>query len=500
MTQIIKEKRQDLYVWTPKPVHVDQCLNRKFSKQVNDTGYHTILETVFRVAKLEASNYVRATKYTKAKVESRLSGCATLVRVVVEVGLRKLRYKTVKALTEHISQTLPTADENYCAPLCKDYLKALSTLLEFKAHPEHFLGDEWHEIIDFCLETAQDLNKSKDVSESDLSNGFRSLRGSASRRGNLSRSATPNTMGDHGRFSSFNASQPAAFPQIRDSQVEIALSLKYLVSVPNAPILDRAAAIIDAIVDLLDSYQKVSSIQQILLECVNSVMSFVITNDILFALRTVTQTLPLFRRFWDVKDNTMKEPLLVLLSYAEVLLPRLISEDTTGDFKAELGALIEGLRDDYCVRRHREQLQLDDLLPVDPIDCTPSQTPLSNKTLKLRVGAFKAEQPWCLVSSSAAIMVALEKDMIAIERSVHYREHAHPSKRQRLSHHLDDLFSSIKGSVWSEKLYALQILVFVFDTISIDEIALQGHLLVLLPCLSDDDSTIASWAMFAMTS
>lgn len=479
---------------------VRSSINRGFSKQVNDTGYHTILETVFRVAKLESSNYVRATKYTKPKVESRLSGCATLVRVVVEVGLRKLRYKTVKALIEHISQTLPTADAGYCAPLCKDYLRALAALLGFKAHPEHFLGDEWHDVVDFCLETARDLNKPIHVNESGFVNETRNLHGSASLRDSHSRSATPGTTGDHSRISSLNSSQPALFHQLRDSQIEIALCLQHLTSVPNAPIFDRANAIFTTIVDLLASYSRIASIQQVLFECINSVLSRVVANDVELALPIVAKTLPLFRKFWDVKDNTLKESLLVLLSHSEVLLPRLIREDSTGDRKAELGAIVDSLRDDYCARRQREQLQLEDLSVVDDNHCTLSRMPLSNKTLELRTGVLRAEHPWCLMSLSAAVIVALENDVNALESSALEHDHDYVPKRQKLTHPLEDVFAFTKGPAGSEKLYALQIFVFVFDLKECDGNALLGHLESLLPCISDDDGSIASWAILAMTS
>lgn len=418
---------------------------------------------------------------------------------MVETGLRKLRYKTVKALLEHITQTLPTADTGYCTPLCKDYFKALVTLLEFKAHPEHFLGDEWHEIVDFCLEITRDLNRSDEVADSALSNGARALQKPVSRRDNFSRSATPSTMGDYGRMSSFNASQPATYPQLRDSQLELANCLQHLTSVPNAPLFDRAHVIVTTVVDLLVSYPKVSSIQQVLFDCINSIMSRVIAHDTKLALQLMEKVLPLFRRFWDVKDHTIKEPLLILLSYGEILLPRLIFEDTTGDRKAVLNVLVEILRDDYCARRQREQLQLEDLTFVDPTCCI-SQVPLSTKILQVRMGVHKAEQPWCLVSSSATILVVLENDASTRGSLVNTDEIDYQPKRQKLTRPLDDIFSIIKGSIPTEKQYALQILVFIFDQKQFDESSLQGNLDLLLPYLSDDDGLIASWTMLVMTS
>ncbi len=422
-----------------------------------------------------------------------------MVRVVVEIGLRKLRYKTVKALLEHITQTLPTPDAGYCAPLCKDYLKALVTLLEFKAHPEHFLGDEWHEMVDFCLDAVRDLNRVDDLADSALSNRARPLQKPVSRRNHLSRSATPSTMGDHGRLSSLNASQPATYPQLRESQLELALCLQHLTSVPNAPLFDRAHIIITTVVDLLVLYPKVSSMQQVLVDCINSIMSRVIAHDTTLALHLMEKVLPLFRRFWDAKDNKMKEPLLILLAYGEVLLPRLVSEDTTGDHKAILNALVEILRDDYCARRHREQLQLDDLTFVDPTFCM-SQAPLSTSFLQVRTGIHKAEQPWCLISSSAVVLMVLDNSATAHEGLANLGEIDYQPKRQKLARPLDDTFSFIKGPLPMEKQYALQILVFIFDKMQFDESSLQGHLDLLLPCLSDDDGLIASWTMLVITS
>ena len=468
------------------------------SKQINDTGYHTILETVFRVAKLESSNLVRATKYTKPKIESRLLGCGTLVRVIVEVGLRKLRYKTVKALIEHISQTLPTADAGYCAPLCKDYFKALANLLEYKAHPEHFLGNEWHEIVDFCIEAARDLRKSNDVGEFGFADRTRGAHVSTSRRDYPSRSTTPSTVGDHGRSSSSNASQSATYTAVRDSQVEIANCLHHLVSVSNAPICDRANVIVTCIIELLDSYPKIAAIQQLLFDCINSIISRIIADDIGLCMQLIHKILPLLRRFWDVKDNAAREPILVLLSHVEVFLPRLTSQDSTEDTRAALSALVEFLRGDYCTRRPREQLQLDDLTPIDRTRGALTQMPLCSCTLQVRAGSIKAEQPWCLIYSSAAIMVALEHETMMNERSIK-NVLEFPPKRQRLTHPLDDLFTILKESDFSEKVYALQMLVFVFDTLVIDEAPLKERLDVLLPYLSDDNGLIISWASFAMT-
>ena len=466
---------------------------------MNDTGYHTILESVFRVAKIESSNYTRATKYTKPKIESRLSACAALIRVVVEVGVQKLRHKTVKALVEHIIQTLPTADAGYCEPLCRDYLKALVCLLEFTAHPEHFLRDEWVELIDFCLEIVRDLNRTTDAYGSNLSNGSGILHKQRSNRNDFSRSASPSTGVDRGRTSMLSASQPAMFPLLRDCQLDVALCLQHLVSVPNAPISENAHDIVEVIVSSLNSYTKVASMQNALLGSINSMMFRIVADDTKLAIDTLKKMLSLFRRLWDIKDNSIKESLLILLSYGEVLLPRLIAKCSTA-IRADLDALVEILRADYCTRRQREKLQLDDLSLIDPSEYMNSQGPLRTGSIQLRCGNVKAEQPWSLLATSASILTAIEKGVIAHVKHDETDNLDHPRKRPKLTRPLDDIFRFAQGSNLSEKLFALQLLVFVFERLDFEETCLQDHLNMLVPCLSDDDGHLLSWAMLAIAS
>ena len=476
-------------------------LTAQLRVDAKDDSYHTVLESVFRAAKTDKSNYAKASKSAKTKVEGRLYACAALVRTVVEVGLKKLRYKTVKALVEHIIQTLPTADGGYCEPLTADYFRALAALLEYKAHPEHFLGDDWHEVVDFCVQAARDLIRPSEVNESGLSNGGRILNGSRTNRDVHSRSATPSTIGDYGRKSSNNISQRLADSQLKSSDDQIVLCLQHLVSVPNAPIPERADVVLATLVEMLQSYQKISSTQHTAFECINSIMSRIVAINLDLPLQTMKKVIPLLRRFWEPKEGaaTFNDTLLAFLSYGEILLPRMLSEDQTGDCSATLQALIEVLRNDYCLRRPRGQLQLDDLVLLDPSRSTSRQTPLSTETIQVDLDGLRAESPWCLISRSAAMMVALENAAIAREAPPDGDE-VQDFKRQRLEHPMDDILHHIKGSLLPEKLYGLQMLLFIYDLLPFDERTLQCHLDALLPCLSESDGSIVSWAILAMDS
>ena len=492
-----------MWTCTLRIIHACKRLGLTFQHRVDakDDSYHTVLESVFRVAQIDKSNYARASKSAKSKVEGRLFACAALVRTVVEVGLRKLRYKTVKALVEHIIQTLPTADGGYCQPLIADYFRALATLLEYKAHPEHFLGDDWHEVVDFCVQAARDLTRASEPNESGLSNGSRFVNGSTSNRAGYGRSATPSATGDYGRKSSNSISQRATEFHLKGSDDQVVLCLQHLVSVPNAPISDRADVVLATLVDILQSYQKASSTLQAAFECINAIMSRVVAMNVDLPLQTLKRVIPLLRRFWEPKEGAaaFNDTLLAFLSYGQILLPRMISEDQTGDCNTTLQALVEVLRNDYCSRRHRGQLQLDDLVLLDPSRSTSRQMPLSTRTIQVKLDGLRAESPWSLISRSTAIIVALENAEIAREDPFDEEEVQDP-KRQRLERPIDDLLHHVKGLLLPEKLYGLQMLLFVYDSLSLNEATLQSHLDALLPCLSESDGSIVSWAMLAMNS
>ena len=466
---------------------------------------------MFRVTKTEISNHVRATKTTRTKVESRLSACAALVRVVVEVGLPKLRYKTVKALVEHIIQTLPTADAGYCEPLCRDYLKALASLLDYTPHPEHLLRDEWEELVNFCLCILRDLSKTIDTQ------GARTSHLRTSNGGISSRSASPNSGADHGRRPMVNSSQPARFPILRDCQLDVALCLQCLVSVPNAPLFknlaqdpkeanefvgqisEKAHEIVTVVLSLLVSYPKVTSIQHVLLGSLIPIMYHVVTSDVQLAVSVLEELLPLFRRFWDVKDNSTKDPLLILLFYGEILLPRLVPQGSSA-VRADLDAVVELLRGDYISRREREQLQLNDLVLVDCGYSRACHGPLCTRSIQLRMGNIKPEQPWCLLATSAAMLVALEKQVSDDMTHVDADNVSLPRKRPKLTRPMEEVFRLIQDSKISEKLYALQLLIFIFDGMEIDESCLRKYLGMLVPYLSDDNADVVSWTMLAITS
>ena len=474
--------------------YILQC---SFSEVLEDKAYHGILEALFCAAKLECSTYANALKASsKVKSASRLSECAHLLSLAVRVGVRKLRFKTVRALVEHISQTLPTSDGTYCEPLVADYFKALRAILEYSPHPEHLSKEEWHDAMDFCNTALHDLNQpSSQISLRSLTGA----RGHGSFSDLPNRSATPDSHGDYHRDTSSRGSRSSFNPQLRGSAEDIVFCVLHLTSVSNAPILERPSITLNALFDLLQISPNLGKPQQAAFESIYSIMVRISTDDTALVLETLRKLYPLIRRHWQAKSAGLKEMLIPML-YGETYLAHLLKSSENGDFKADLLGLLEVLRVEYCKRLEREQLQLDDIDLSDHTFHTDRSMPLNTKACELRLGSQKAEQPWALLHISASIIVAIHSGELLHNIKNGDVNHDPPLKRQRLAGALDDILQLAKAPTASEKLYALQVLVFVFDKLTMDSRTLETIVDLLLPCASDDNGSIASWAMMALTS
>ena len=417
----------------------------------------------------------------------------------MEAQLRRLGPETVKAVVEHICQSLPTADGGYCNPLVFDYVRALVHLLEYRAHVENLPKDELQEAFNFCVDLARDLNRASE--EEDLSgslNTFRSSHGQRSHSGGLGRSATPSVAGTHGVSFRKDGSYRMMYPQLQSSAGGIVLCLQHLASVPCAPVLDKADSMLDVLFNLLQTHPNVSTLQQPAFETINGLIPRILTSNTDLALRTMRHFVALVRSFWQTRASGLKEVLLSIFLHGESILPLLISRDDSGNCSTDLSAVVEVLRLEYCERRPKEQLLIEDVDLSDYSRLSRSRPPLHFKFSCIRQGAIKAEEPWSLLRISAAIIVTLDQGQINTKKSNGADEHDHRSKRQRLTKPLDELRRFIKDSGTDLKVYGLQVLAFVFDSHTFDETTLLDFLELIGPSLSDEDGTVASWAMFAI--
>lgn len=456
-------------------------------KVLGDEGYHGILEALFQVVTIERSSN---------KPSAQLSLCAEIVRIAVETCVKKIRVKTVRAVVGHVTQTLPRSDGSYHGALVKDYIKTLRAILEYPPHAEHFSRAEWCELVDFCRETLQDLNGFSNANQ--RSSGF--LNGNSIRdpwRGGPSRSSTPGTEISYRHRASHVSSQENGMLELRESAEDLVLCLDHLISVPHAPILDRAFIILTTLLDLLDSIFSTSNTQQAAFECINTTITSIRIDDISLALQTFRNLLPIMQRLWNAKASAIKDHMLKLMIYGEVYFTRLISSDGEGNSKSHLEGLLEVFQQDYCKRPEREQLQLEDLVLFKT--SFVGKRPSSTKIFGLRPDMVKAEKSWFLLSMYGSLVLALDSDLKSCENIIQADDIENRPKRRKLTKNLDDIFQCTKSADTTQKLFSLQVLAFVFDKLALEvDDGLDWNWEFLLPCLSDDSGVVASWAMLAL--
>ncbi|KAL8785072.1 MAG: hypothetical protein Q9213_003577 [Squamulea squamosa] len=432
----------------------------------------------------------------KSPAASRLSACADIVRNLVEVGLAKLRMKTIKALIDHITQTLPASDEGYLEPLSSQYFKILRTILEYPSHTEHFAAEEWHELTDFFIQATKDLPH---VPSNNVASSFDADELSPFSRDRPNRSATPSirSASASGRPNS-HVSRSQIVSQLNAPPEEVVSGLKHLVSTSNGLVLEKAQNLVEILLDFLLSSSHKDHVQQLAFETMNIVLSRIYTNNVALTLRTIEGLVPIIRRNWSTKSPSLREHMLLPLILGDPYLKHLNfteSENQSIDFLD----LLEVMREEYCRRHHKDQLQIDDLYLAEAFSHPRKERPSSLRAFSLRFGVLKAEASWALISVTASIVTILHgrgqtsNDLLG-------SPNAHRAKKRRKREDpVDMLFQRLKMSSTADKVYALQVLCFVFDMTQIEPAALHGHIEIILTHVFDKSSLICSWSMLALT-
>ncbi|KAL9040825.1 MAG: hypothetical protein Q9180_001675 [Flavoplaca navasiana] len=468
------------------------------SEVLSDKAYHQILEALFKVVKLDSSAYSKAKGSSqKSQPTSRLSACADAVRIVVEVGVTKLRRKTVKALLDHITQTLPAADRAYLEPLSFQYFKTLRTILEFPSHPEHLAAEEWHELANFCLQATKDLVVLT-PSES-IASSFDDDESSTLSRTRANRSMTPSIRSASviGRHNS-HASRSQLASQVTVPAEDVVACLKCLVSTSNGPMLDKAQILVETLLGFLLSSTHKDHVQQLAFETMNTILSRICTSDVALTLRSIEGLIPIIRRNWSTKSPTLREHMLVPLVLGNPYLPHLNFRESE-DQSIDLIELLDVMREEYCRRHDREQLQIDDLDLAEDFGQHQKENVLSLRAFRLRFGALRAEASWSLIFVTASISSTLHRRGLDTLEFADDAGARRATKRRKREDPISALFQRVKMSPLSEKLHALQALCFVLEIVQFEAVALRAHIELILTYVSDKNSPLCSWSMLAIT-
>ena len=448
---------------------------------LNDKGYHKIYEALFRIASAEKSAYGKATKVNvKTQAAARLSSCASVIRLAVEAGAAKLKQRTVKALLDHLTQTLPLPGGTFCEPLALDYTKSLRVLLDFQPHVEHLSDSDWDALVAFCCEGIQKHQGPAIESDSSSSNGLSVRLASTGTSSRGSGTAGP----------SDSSHEPGS--HFRATAEELILTLEQLLLVGKMPNIGLAQDLFTTIVRFLQLTTTVGRVHHSAFSAFNGCLSRTRTDHIPLTKEALAQVLPLIRRFWPTKSSALKDEMLTTLIHGQCYLKSMALSDDNLEIRAELERLLDTLEADYRKRLEREQLQLDDLGLAISRPLPSQHHPLRLRVMYLRASSTRAEQSWLMLEMMSSLILMLDS------RPGPPSKPEAPKKR-RIDTRFSALLRQLKIADSAVMFCSLQLIPFLLEWRVLAEEELASLVEPISSLLSDGDGLTASWAMVALS-
>ena len=409
---------------------------------------------------------------SKGTAGSRLSACASVLRTAVDVFLRNLRTKSIRAIVDHITETLPVPGEGLWEPLSVDYTKCLAALLHHPAHVEHLSTSEWGKLMSFCLR----ILGVADDEDSQL--GFRSS----------NRSTLDDYLDASGRST---PSIPASSLAIREKHagstsvtVEIIVCVQLLTSSPNAPVQANAEKILQGLAEFVKSSPIAGSAHQAAFNSINTIISRILFDQSDLVREFLLDTIPVIRHLWNTKLMGLKDELLGTIMFCTIILADTARRDPSESLSRLVERLIHTLHSEYIKRPEKEILQIDEVVLY-------SKSPVTGP----RLGNPKSEHNWTVIWTMSTLFELL--DDINIRLSTPRALHELSAKKQRLSSATGDILRDSFSSSGTKSICALQLIPFLLKTQT--DIETRRLLQRLIPGILDDNGTISSWTLVAVS-
>ncbi|KAI1771338.1 hypothetical protein F4818DRAFT_210746 [Hypoxylon cercidicola] len=454
---------------------------------LDDKSYHITFEALFRCALVEKQAYYSK----KTTAANRLTKCAEALRLGVELGARKIKRKTVLAVIDHITQTLPHPEDDLVPPLIQDYIKALAALLSHAANIELLAmggGEGWFTCVDFAVDI---LTLYLAVTDRDST---------------FSRaSPAPGT----GQTISLSMSNPRSTPasqrasRVTRSQLpDLLQCLLYLASTPNAPLLQRSKEISSVVIQVLQLRPMgIGQLHQLAFALMNKLFVTSQTDDSDHASSLAMDCLPLISQWWQTKTasahdallNGVRIEMLKLVFNLHLQLEFLIKQNKTPSLLADIENLAELFWGEYSRREERARLQQDDLSYSMLDNGTNFQLP----SFSLRPFNFDGEKQWAVVHVLALLECLMWKGS---QQSHPPSDGEQPRKRQRTAAGFSRVRQKLRSIDQSIQHTALQIIPFFVSDLKVGIDEMTDLLSFLMGQMTSKNSRVSTWAMVACAS
>ena len=449
---------------------------------LNDKACHKILHSLFQcvsIEKLAFSKAQRSTfKSTVTSSNSRLSICASVLRIAVEALLHNLRTRSVRAIIEHVTETISVTREGPWEPLSLDYTKCLTSLLRYSPHTEHLGSAEWDKLIDFCLAIMK----------------FQGNEGSQVSSRSLYRDAIDDTVEASDSHSTPSRTTPAPVSREKsagDKSVigEAVECIQLLTASSNAHLQASAGKILNGLVDFVNSQSTmVGNLHQLAFSSINTVVGKVLFDQSQLAQSTLLGLVPIIRRLWTSKLQSLKDELLVCVMLCIVVLNQAAQNDPLESLGCLTAGLASSLYSEYVKRPEKELLQIDETVFWKTSE-SKYQTIYGP-----RLGYSRSESSWTIIWAIGMLLKL--SDSITLRISSQGPANELPHKRQRFNSEIGDVLRDATAATGSRRISSLQLVPFLENQINPEE--KEAMVLRLLPHILDDDPAVSSWTMIAL--
>lgn len=399
----------------------------------------------------------------------------------------------MRAIIDHITETLPGPEEEFVDPLTQDYIKALKALLDRPAIVELLAALEeeaWLACVDFSIDC---ILRYLDKGERDSASISRASPAPGTAQ-------TLSLMPSTGRSGASSTQRLTGKLMWKDIE-EVLSCLLSLVSASNAPIHLRAKETSVAVIQVLQNRrQSPSGSQQVAFATVSAIFTHIQADDVALASSVARDLIPVLTHWWQARGsskdalmNSLREEMLKTIYTIRLHLEALIRNPSDESLLRDVEDLLDALWFEYSKREERGRMQLDDLtfsslsLPVE----YPHTA-----TFRLRPYHAPAEQKWALLEV-LAMLESLYSETSKGARSPPPDEVHQPRKRRRMAGDSNRLHQKIRSLDPGVRLTALQLIPFLLQEHTLSPQEVSELLDDISPLLSNKQGMIASWAMLA---
>ncbi|KAH6641960.1 hypothetical protein C7974DRAFT_420324 [Boeremia exigua] len=458
---------------------------------LGNKAYASLCDTLFQYLRDERAKVIQS-KSPSPQAARNLTLCATALRHVMDSGVRTIKTSTVELFIKTIQEVAPSRDNLRLKPFLEEIPKPLRSLLEYQPHVERLSLNGWNAAVDFCIDA---LAGSSIEAEAEASGSWGT---SVSSRGRTPVGSNEQSIVKDSFRELTVRKKPAADEISLAAAEEFIHCLLALVKAANAPVLDKAEAVLTALSYFLKRRTGRGKVATAALAGINAILTRTALQKLDLSKRIIKELLPSMKIMWS--EPALRDEMLITLTYTEPHLSSLVADldDTTTCL--DLEAVLDTMYADYRTRKEtmHQYLEEDHLCFRYPSATNAGSHPLSTPAFSMETEHLKSEGLWATVCTIARFSLMLDRRK---RKVAHNREADGESvpKRARINLLFDEYTRHLAEPRSNARRAALQVIAFSVQEGPVDKDTLQSLIDRLTLCMADENATHSTWAMIALT-